>query len=448
MEFRSAERLFLTACTLIVIGSFTFQLAGTDPSIAVDRQDASARGGSMIMQFLLAICYVGSGLLLLRSGSLLALLRRTWPIFLLPLLAFLSMAWSPEPYVTFRKAVAFLGTVILGLTIAERLSYDGTIRLIAHVTLFAVVFSVVWVFVFPHFAVHQVTDAWPYQKVHAGSWRGVFAHRTMLGYVAGLAFALIVYYGPFIAPNRFLRFGLGAVSLVCLVMANSGGGFLTAVGVLGLLYFFGAVSRLDPRSRLAVILVTAVFTLIAGFFADTILSAVLELLGKQPDLTGRLPYWLNLLDVLNERPLFGYGYYAGFAYEVGIRLAQTTGSNFSSTHNGYLSVIASFGYVGLAAALFMLAWLGIKSIRVIMLAPSQVARFAVFPAVIVVYALGANMIEDSLSSENDLIVLVLAAVGGLVSKGIPVPRFRRPAVGQPAKGMRRPALAAGSISSG
>ncbi|MCB1498898.1 MAG: O-antigen ligase family protein [Bauldia sp.] len=420
---------------LLVIGAFTFQLAGTDPSIAVNRQDASARGGSMTMQLLLAICYSGSGLLLLRSNSLGQLLRRTWPIFLLPALAFLSMAWSPDPYTTFRKAIAFLGTVVLGLAIAERLSYDGAIRLIAQVTLACVVFSVLWVFLFPHFAVHQVTDAWPYQKVHAGSWRGIFAHRTMLGYVAGLAFALIVYYGPLVAPQRLVRLVLIALSAVCLIKANSGGGMLTAVGVLGLLYFFGGISSLDRRSRVAMILLMAVFTLAVGFFADAIMGAVLELLGKQPDLTGRLPYWQNLLDILNERPFLGYGYYAGFAYEVGIRLAQTTGTNFSSTHNGYLSVIASFGYVGLAAALFMLGWLGFKSFRVITLAPQQVARFAVFPMVVVVYALGANMIEDSLSSENDMVVLLLAVVGGLVSKGIPVPRRRAsPVIQVPGRG--------------
>ncbi|HEX4761562.1 MAG TPA: O-antigen ligase family protein, partial [Sphingomicrobium sp.] len=386
------------------------------------------------------------GFLLLRSDTIIALLRRTWPLFLLPCLAFLSMAWSPDPFTTFRKAVAFLGTILLGLAIAERLSYAGAIRLIGQVALAMVIFSIVWAFVFPHLAIHQVTDAWPYQKTHAGSWRGVFAHKTMLGYMSGLALALVVYYGPLVVPQRLLRVALILLTAWCLIMANSGGGFLTAAGLLGLFYLLGAVSRLDRLSRLAMISFAAAAALVVGYFANDIVTAVLALLGKKPDLTGRLPYWLNLFDILNERPFLGYGYYAGFAYDIGIKLAQTTGTKFSSPHNGYLSVIASFGYVGLTVALFMLAWLGGKSIRIVMRAGPEVSRFSIFPLAVVVYALGANMIEDSLSSGNEMVVMLLAVVGGLVSQGIPFVRSRPPSTPQPIElAPEAPILVAGRL---
>ncbi|HET7716743.1 MAG TPA: hypothetical protein VFK86_14050, partial [Bauldia sp.] len=77
MEVRWTEWFFLGASAFLVLGAFSFQLAGIDPSMPVFREDTSARGGSMTMQLLLGVIYSGSGFLLLRSDNIIALLRRT-----------------------------------------------------------------------------------------------------------------------------------------------------------------------------------------------------------------------------------------------------------------------------------------------------------------------------------------------------------------------------------
>ena len=172
MSTRSASSLahkvligFLAIGLLLEIGSFRMQLGGIDPSLAIE-----TGSGSTFVQILMALINLAAAGLLLCSRQSGKMLLRAWPLFLMPALAFASMLWSPEPEFTFRKSVAFLGTVLFGFVIATVLDPRDAIRLICRTLSLAVLLSVAWVLLFPEYAKHNATDF--YQAVHAGAWRG------------------------------------------------------------------------------------------------------------------------------------------------------------------------------------------------------------------------------------------------------------------------------------
>lgn len=401
--------VFLVAGLLFEMDAFRMQLSGNDPGAPIDRNAAS-----MVVQILTgSIIVVACGLLLCsRRTSEMAL--GTWPIFVMPAMAFVSMLWSPDPDYTLRKSVAFTAAVLIGFLVATVLSAKDGIRLLGRVLSAAIVLSVVWVYLFPRYGVHNAADNGETPLV--GDWRGVFSHRTGLGHVAGLTTVLLVFYASHIWSSRIFRYGIVVLAVTCLIKADSGGGLLTlAFGAFALL-FSHALIKMRPtlRGSAFFFMLLAVVPLI--LFAPQLLKTLLAVLGKDSDLTGRIPLWDALLVLAQTHPLLGFGYAAGFAYEVQPRLLAATGYAYAHCHNGYLEVLIAFGYVGLGICLAVIIWLLAAAGRLVVAPPKHLGHLSGLPFVIVMYALGANCIESFLITESCYAVVLIALAAGLATR--------------------------------
>jgi exopolysaccharide production protein ExoQ len=338
----------------------------------------------------------------------------TWPIFVMPALAFASMLWSPDPGVTFRKSVALFGTVLFGFSVATVLSTKDAIRLLGRVLSLAILFSVAWVYVFPYYAIHNASDY--AGNTLEGDWRGVFTHRTGLGHVAGLTMALVICYGNLIWSSRLLRYAIVVLSVVCVIGADSGGGFLTATFAPLALLVAQALTRLKPadRSRILILMLVTIMPLM--ILAPKLLSLGLTVLHKQANLTGRIPLWDTLIDVAQVQPMLGYGYYAGFVNVVQPQVLAATGTIFAHCHNGYLEVLIAFGFVGLGICIAVIIWLLRVTGRLIVAPPAHLGHLSGFPFIVVVYVLAANSIESFLITESCYAVVLLALAAGLATR--------------------------------
>lgn len=396
--------IFLAAGLLFEIGAFRMQLSGNDPFVPID-----VGAASMMVQILLgSIILVAGGLLLCsRRASDMAL--GTWPIFLMPALAFASMLWSPDPGFTLRKGVAFTGSVLFGFLVATVLNTQDAVRLLGRVLSLTILLSVVYVFLAPRYGVHNASDY--FQSVHVGHWRGVFSHRTALGHVAGVSMGLLICYGSLIWPSRIIRYGIVVASIACIINAGSGGGLLTAAIFPSALLVTQWLIRLKPARRGTVLLLLLATMLPLLLFAPKLLTAVLSVLGKQPDLTGRIPLWDTLLVLAQERLLLGYGYAAGFVYEVQPQILAVTGYEYPHSHNGYIEVLIAFGYFGLGICLAVIIWLLTITGRLVVAPPAHLGHLNGFPFVVVIYTLGANCIESYLITECYAVVLLALAAG-------------------------------------
>lgn len=395
----------LAAGLLFEFGAFRLQLAGNDPSVPTDTEAAS-----MIVQILIGSVILGAGGLLLCSRRAGEMLLGTWPMFLMPAMAFASMLWSPDPGYTFRKSVAFTGSVLIGFLVATVLNTQDAVRLLGRVLSFIVVLSVVYVFLFPHYGVHNASDF--FQSVHAGHWRGVFSHRTALGHVAGVSFGLLICYGRLIWSSRILRYVIMVLSLACIIQAGSGGGFLTAAIFPSALLLTQRLTRIKAaRRRRTVLLLLLATTLPLILFVPKLITAGLSVLNKQADLTGRVPLWDTLLVLAQEHLLLGYGYAAGFRDEIQPQILAATGNLYAHCHNGYLEVLMAFGCLGLGILMAVIVWLLTTTGRLVVAPPAHLGHLSGFPFIVVIYALGANCIESYLIIECNAVSLLALAAG-------------------------------------
>jgi O-antigen ligase len=334
----------------------------------------------------------------------------------LPTLAALSSAWAPEPMVALRRAGAFAATMMAGIAVVTALPGAATLRFMMRTAAAGVALSVAYVVLTPSYGVHQVSDG--VQSVHAGDWRGLFLHRTALGQLAALTLAVTAYEGGAAFKSLGLRAMALAACAVCLVMARSGGGWVSATLLLALPGGMGVVERVYRRGGLALAVGAAV---LAAVLAWLLAPWLLSLLGKDATLTGRTSLWSLMLQLAAERPLFGYGYSTGFRDVVAERLAaQSLFGYVPNAQNGYLDVVLNLGLVGLALAL---ATMVIALRRALRLATSAQPRgpYTRAPLLIVVFIMELNGIEAALISANDIFVLIyaatVAATGEMTKRG-------------------------------
>jgi O-antigen ligase len=268
------------------------------------------------------------------------------------------------------------------------------------------VLSVIWAVALPAQGIHQATD---FLAGFAGLWRGIFAHRNILGYNAGLTIALLMFYGGSAFHSWLLRGGALIASVACLIGANSGSGFLVTFSLLALLSSVSLLRRLAPKHRLAMLALYSLVVALSTIFLNEIIAAALSILGKDPDLTGRAPYWHYLMALISEdQPMIGYGYYAGFALKIRPEIYSLTGVDFLHPHNGYLDVIIAFGYIGLAICIFVFAWLEWRAIRLIILSAERPFILNALPFALITFVICHNAIEPSFLAANSQVGVLLA----------------------------------------
>ena len=402
--------VFLAAGLLFEIGAFRLQLAGVDPSLPIPPGAAS-----MIVQILTGSTILAAGGLLLCSRRTSDMALGTWPIFLMPAMAFASMLWSPDPEFTLRKSIALTGTALFGFLVATVLNTRDAVRLLGVVLSLTILLSVICVFLSPHYGVHNTADQFELELV--GDWRGVFSHRTALGHVAGLTMALLISSGSLVWSSTIIRYGIIVLSAVCIIKAGSGGGFLTAAIVPWALLVTQALIRLKPARRRGTVLALLLVVILALMLSvPRLLPTLLSVLGKQPDLTGRIPLWDALLVLAQDHPLLGYGYAAGFVYEVQPRVLAQTGFGYAHCHNGYLEVLIAFGYFGLGICLAGIIWLLTATGRLIVTPPPHLGPLSGFPFIVVLYTLSINCFESTLISDSSYGVVLLALAAGLATR--------------------------------
>ena len=400
-----AAYVFFFLGLLLAIGGFNLHLSGFDT-----REALQADAASLVSQVLFSLIYLVATAILLLSNSGRKILVKTWPIFLLPALAIISSAWSPDASLTLRRSFAYLGSVLFGVSLGSYFSVRETVCLITRALALAMILSVVWAVALPTYGVHQAFEAYPYQPIHAGYWRGIFAHRNVLGgFVGGFTFGLVVVFGRQAFRNWILWFIAVACTVACLIGANSGTGYVLAGVVLAALMTLQFVTRQKASQRLTLIVLLLIVVAFVSFFIDDLATWGLWLLGKSPDFTGRVPYWNYVLQMMDDSPLIGYGYFAGFALLIGPKITGATELTAIAPHNGILDLLVAFGYVGLVVGILVLAWALWRGIRAVALARNvEVSPYAAFPLVGVIFTLVHNAVESTLMLGNNIVVVILA----------------------------------------
>src|SRR5215475_996733 len=155
----SSLALLITLCLVLQWGGariFNFDPSATD----------GGTKGTALSQVLLFSTNAVALWLVLTSPNTRDLVRRCWPLMLLPGLATVSALWSVYPYMTFRAGLSYTFTTLLGFALAGALPPVLALAALIRAMSYCCLLSVAVALLLPELGVHQATDT--IQMVHAG----------------------------------------------------------------------------------------------------------------------------------------------------------------------------------------------------------------------------------------------------------------------------------------
>ena len=407
LPFNRGIYLFYASGLVVVGGGFVLYTSGADLSVAGD-----ATAGSLISQSILGSYYLLAFLLLVSGRNFASVVKSSWPVLILPCLAVASAGWSPDPALTLRRAFAFGGTALFGLSLASAYQYRDCAVLICKALIAAMVLSMAAVLFDPRYGMHQLYDA--VQAVHAGSWRGIFAHRNTLGLWSGATLAFLVVVGR--DALGLINWAVGiAAAMACLFYSGSSAGIVIAALVLVGHLTLISIVRQPPSLRWPAFFVSIALAFSIAIFWDDLTRVVLELLGRQSDLSGRTLIWYYIIQAAQtfERP-FGLGYFVGTLL-LDQRLSSIGEIKFVNAHNGYIEAFVYFGIAGVIIAMGVVLFIFIRTVRYLNVVRDYTGEIRTVPALIIWMVAIHNMVESTMVSPNNLNTLLMATAAGMVA---------------------------------
>jgi len=195
-------------------------------------------------------------------------------------------------------------------------------------------------------------------------WYGVFDIKNELGQAMVLS-ALVFLFWKKVEPQHKTLAQAGLVASVLLLGLSRG---MTALVVFVVLMALLPYLRWTLRKSRRGLVGGITFLLSAGalsvFYMATHLEDVTALLGKDPDLTGRVPLWIVVIVMALQRPWLGYGFNAFWlpdqAYTSRIwRLLTWTPPQ---AHNGILELWLELGAIGTGLFFLVFAYYVAKAL--------------------------------------------------------------------------------------
>ncbi|MDU3526248.1 O-antigen ligase family protein [Clostridium sp.] len=180
-----------------------------------------------------------------------------------------------------------------------------------------------------------------YDTRYSEVYRGLFNHRTVLGYFAviSICFSNIILFN-FDFSKKSIIINI-FIDIILIYYSHSG--VATVVIILYPILFF-ALSRINLKYK-KIILIYIVSNYIltnATIILKRFNSLFLQVLGRDFTLSGRLSLWENGIRLIKERIFLGYGF--------GVRLPvfnyDTYENSLAHLHNGVLDIVSNIGVVG------------------------------------------------------------------------------------------------------
>lgn len=215
------------------------------------------------------------------------------------------------------------------------------------------VLSLIFIFLIPSYGIAVGSE-------HAGKWQGVFSHKNGLGSFS--AFSYIFFLSQLYKRKYYHVLGI-AISLILIIGSQSGTaiGAVLVVSLLYILYSFG-FNKAIYRLRLLLLLLLLGVSFSSVYFANS--DMIFSWMGRDSSFTGRNIIWDYVLNAVKASPIYGRGadaYVQDIYYTLGSVLFDELGFVVGSTHNGFLDVLYSFGYIGLALFVALLISLILNS---------------------------------------------------------------------------------------
>lgn len=293
----------------------------------------------------------------------------------------LSTIWSHYPLETVLGVTATLATTAAALYLATVLSFEQFVRALATATKAIVALSLAFeVFVsavirrpllplwVDYSELETIPAAFNWSRnllLEGGRIQGIVGNANYLALAALLC--LITVGALWLCRLASARSTLAWAALAVLTLALTRSATITVAAIaVALVMVIAVISRRFHRQR-RIIEITGLSLFVVGVaLAVALRASVVELLGRGPDLTNRIPIWESVTELALERPVLGWGwisYWAPWVDPLG-DLAVFRGVTYLSAHNAWLDAWLQIGVVGLAILVSLVAVTSWRSWRI------------------------------------------------------------------------------------
>jgi exopolysaccharide production protein ExoQ len=306
--------------------------------------------------FVSGVMYSFIGLAIIQHWKrLVFVLMRDWGLSALMAFAILSVFWSANSDNTTYEFRFLVRSTFLGLYIASKYEPREIMRLLGAAISITIFLSLLTCLLLPQTGITL--------KNGVRVWVGIFTHKQACGTYMALAASFFTTRLVSRSHRGLALLGLiGALSFV--VLSDSKTGLVICLLAIAItpLHWITAQKQLKGWAIAAALVI---ISLAVGWVSLNLPVIVVEFLGKDVQLTGRIPLWvLSVVEGL-KRPWLGYGY-AGFwssdaadmilSNSWAIRdQAFRSRTIYFHAHNGFIDLFLQLGYIGLS--LFMLSFM-------------------------------------------------------------------------------------------
>ncbi|MET1755183.1 O-antigen ligase family protein [Novosphingobium sp. RD2P27] len=333
-----------------------------------------------------------------------------WPIVLALAWCALSLLWSVDVAVGARRLVLTVAVMWSVFLAVRYIPYEQTVLLVRAMLIATLIASVVAVYAFPEFGIHQSDEEVDMKLV--GDWRGIIMNKNIMGAVCALTVLFFLFGGG--KMPLWIRWPTIVAACVFLFFTQSKTSGIMLVGSV----FIGWLYRAFPsRYRsVAVVLLFTLFTAAVVFLAifDWRSDTLSTYFSDPTAFTGRMAIWTTLLRYAADSNYWGAGF-GSFWFTADspiFRYAANWVTRVATGHSGYIDLLITIGPVGVALVVFaVLIWPVQRLLRL----PREDASEGALPMAILFFGAGHNGTETSMFDRDMLMnVFMLLAIALIV----------------------------------
>jgi len=362
-----------------------------------------------------------------------------------------SIIWSYYPGATAIGIVATGATAFVGIVMAHTISLEQLLRALSVAVRFIIGLSLVFEFIVAAFFQRPVLPLWvtydePIPRAfywsrgllfEGGRIQGIPGNANLLAFAALIG---VIVFAIQLAERRVILVAgwawLGA-AILTLALTRSSTVIVAAMVTLVALVVLIVARRLSTRGRLTLYGLTAVAAGGAVALAVVFREQLLALLGRSDDLTGRLDIWAAVIELVEQRPVLGWGWVSYWAPWVDPfdDLVIIKGVRYLQAHNAWLDVLLQLGWVGLIVFTILIVTTSARVLSWSVDAPLGDApappALRLLPALLLTVLLVHSLAESRLLVEAGFVLLVYLATASRL-RGITVPSVPRERAAEPA----------------
>jgi O-antigen ligase len=408
-----------THLTASLIGRWPFYIAVFFSLLPLGAGPDGASEGSFLRQLVWGSIFTCAALVIIRRPERRELVINALPLSLLCFVLYVSVsiAWSPAPYVSFKRALQVLGIVVLAASLVAGGGSTYRIhRLATPVLALVMVLAIAFAATFPSFAFSDI------------GFRAFMATKNNFGQFAVIAVIFAAGYMAIERRNKLACMAIVIVGLAGLGLSRSvtaSASLLAVVSFLSLRAFIRSVLpgwwRFFLGTAMVFLVIIYLILILTGFPSlGDLLEVVFQATGRDLSLSGRTDLWGLMWIEAMKHPWLGTGYGGFWLGLDGMsgQIAYLVRWGYpGQAHNGYLDI---FNELGLVGGLLLMAFLASHAHNLAMLSKKDRGLYS-FHAAIFIAILTMNIAEATILRTTHLWWMLFTAsvfeVAALTKRG-------------------------------